>query len=139
MQPQRNEPCECGSGKKYKACCASRPAPRQRIALIALVLFAVAGLWVIAGAIRRVGSDEPAEAAAAGDAGPAPPGKVWSAEHGHWHDAPAPGPAPDGEAPPGKVWSAEHGHWHDAPAPVEAAPVAGESLPEEAVSRVEEP
>ena len=20
---------------------------------------------------------------------------------------------PPGEAPPGKVWSAEHGHWHD--------------------------
>ncbi len=22
-------------------------------------------------------------------------------------------PPPPGEAPPGKVWSAEHGHWHD--------------------------
>ena len=21
--------------------------------------------------------------------------------------------APDGDPPPGKVWSAEHGHWHD--------------------------
>lgn len=71
-----------------------------------------------------------------------PPGKVWSAEHGHFHDAePAggvsgvrilgqsvdphsgvataptlkPGPQPPGPVPPGKVWSAEHGHWHDAP------------------------
>ena len=26
-----------------------------------------------------------------------------------------PAPQPPGEAPPGKVWSAEHGHWHDAP------------------------
>ncbi|GAA5036367.1 hypothetical protein GCM10011506_30680 [Marivirga lumbricoides] len=22
-------------------------------------------------------------------------------------------PQPAGETPPGKVWSAEHGHWHD--------------------------
>ena len=63
--------------------------------------------------------------------GPAPAGKVWSPEHGHWHDAPGtipstapnafPGqtaqstPQPPGPAPEGKVWSAEHGHWHDAP------------------------
>lgn len=63
--------------------------------------------------------------------GPAPAGKVWSAEHGHWHNAPGPGPVtgtnqqtaqqgqlipqPPGPAPAGKVWSAEHGHWHDAP------------------------
>jgi hypothetical protein len=62
--------------------------------------------------------------------GPAPAGKVWSAEHGHWHDAPVTGqvtpgvqpaqpgqltPQPPGPAPAGKVWSAEHGHWHDAP------------------------
>ncbi len=26
-----------------------------------------------------------------------------------------PAPQPPGEAPPGKVWSVEHGHWHDAP------------------------
>jgi hypothetical protein len=28
-----------------------------------------------------------------------------------------PAPQPPGEAPPGKVWSVEHGHWHDAPVP----------------------
>jgi hypothetical protein len=74
--------------------------------------------------------------------GPAPAGKVWSVEHGHWHDAAPPSspiqvspiqtsagtltpsvtpnppkkvPQPDGPVPPGKVWSEEHGHWHDAP------------------------
>jgi hypothetical protein len=26
-----------------------------------------------------------------------------------------PGPQPPGVVPPGKVWSAEHGHWHDIP------------------------
>lgn len=68
-------------------------------------------------------------------AGDAPPGQVWSAEHGHWHDAATgqavqptsptatptstPGqltPPPPGDVPEGKVWNAEHGHWHDAPA-----------------------
>ena len=55
--------------------------------------------------------------------GEAPLGMVWSAEHGHWHDAKNPHDAfsvkswdqlqRQGEAPPGKVWSSEHGHWHD--------------------------
>jgi hypothetical protein len=71
--------------------------------------------------------------------GPVPPGKVWSPEHGHWHDIPgappppamigptdttpappgSPGnpvsytPQPPGPVPEGKVWSPEHGHWHD--------------------------
>jgi hypothetical protein len=27
-----------------------------------------------------------------------------------------PAPQPPGEVPPGKVWSVEHGHWHDIPA-----------------------
>ena len=58
--------------------------------------------------------------------GEAPPGKVWSAEHGHWHNAKNPHDAfiadkeksrdqlqRQGGTPPGKVWSPEHGHWHD--------------------------
>lgn len=54
--------------------------------------------------------------------GPAPPGKVWSAEHGHWHDQKSPPQAAPGPTPPGKVWSAEHGHWHDQKPPSQAAP-----------------
>lgn len=70
--------------------------------------------------------------------GPVPAGKIWSPEHGHWHDkvdtasnvkfettqipaasataaaAPANIPQPNVPTPPGKVWSPEHGHWHDA-------------------------
>src|SRR5688572_23544542 len=34
-----------------------------------------------------------------------------------------PAPQPPGEAPPGKVWSVEHGHWHDAPAGAPPMPV----------------
>lgn len=63
--------------------------------------------------------------------GPAPEGKVWSPDHGHWHDIPKPAnnsiasatvnpesglyDPPPGPAPDGKVWSPEHGHWHNAP------------------------
>ena len=47
-----------------------------------------------------------------------PPGKVWSEEHGHWHDVgPGASTQPPGLPPPGKVWSEEHGHWHDAVPP----------------------
>lgn len=27
-EPGRNDPCPCGSGKKYKKCCAIKPASR---------------------------------------------------------------------------------------------------------------
>jgi hypothetical protein len=85
---------------------------------------------------------------------PAPAGKVWSEEHGHYHDAPvgaqtnagpngaatatSPLPAgganqPQGEAPPGKVWSAEHGHYHDAPAGATPGAVPGNPAANSAV------
>jgi hypothetical protein len=45
----RNDPCSCGSGKKYKHCCASKGerlsvATRVWFALIALIL--LAGAWI---------------------------------------------------------------------------------------------
>ena len=63
--------------------------------------------------------------------GDPPPGKVWSQEHGHWHDAPVSKsltpkilgknevnkitvPKQDKSNPPeGKVWNEEHDHFHD--------------------------
>ena len=33
-----------------------------------------------------------------------------------------PASQPPGEVPPGKVWSVEHGHWHDAPGALTPAP-----------------
>ncbi len=136
----RNEPCPCGSGKKYKACCARRRTRSQWLALGSVTLFALVAAWVVAGVLKRAAETDLAAPngkvwseehqhwhdvapaiAEEGPVGPAPPGKVWSAEHGHWHDVPSPGlPRPAGPAPPGKVWSEEHGHWHDAAGP--AAP-----------------
>lgn len=139
----RNEPCPCGSKLKYKNCCAGksqRGVSKGLIALLAVIAI-IAAVGVI-GAITGRNKESAIPAATGGVAtspgkpqpGPAPPGKVWSVEHGHWHDAGAPAgnapspvqitqskapvkmvPQPAGQAPPGKVWSPEHGHWHDAP------------------------
>jgi hypothetical protein len=145
---RRNELCPCGSGLKYKACCERKVVPPRRSPAL-LVIGALAALAVI-GAIGKAvfdristtASSKTNAAETAGSSGlaplpgvgnvggrtpqppgPVPAGKVWSPEHGHWHDAPGVAPLstgagtaqPPGPAPKGKVWSAEHGHWHDAP------------------------
>jgi hypothetical protein len=155
MKTSRNSPCTCGSGKKYKHCCGLKEVKRSRILAVVGVVIVIGLVLVGAIFVSRDSTQQPAAAGAAVDPaavgspqpagvpgtpqppGPAPAGKVWSVEHGHWHDAPgAPGaagatapagapqpgslppgsPQPPGPAPAGKVWSAEHGHWHDAPA-----------------------
>jgi hypothetical protein len=134
-KPGRNEPCHCGSGEKYKNCHGASSSVSNRSLLIGGGIVAVVlAMWFGKGIIGGSGDESP---------GNAPPGKVWSPEHGHFHDAaqpvsvqtetaPLPGtglpdslgqssgipglagtPQPPGEAPPGKIWSAEHGHWHE--------------------------
>lgn len=147
MRVGRNELCPCGSGQKFKNCCEGKARGAMPKGLIALFVVLAA---VAAFALVPRGNDDSSSAslpAATAPAtrpgpqpGPAPPGKVWSAEHGHWHDANATPPVnpiqvqqrssapitptvgntpqPAGPVPPGKVWSPEHGHWHDvAPQP----------------------
>ena len=109
----RNELCPCGSGKKMKACHPGGVAPVAKNRKILLIGLGVAAVAVIGAATMRgdtaaplrtnptrpmnspvrntsVPPTQPAGAAKPGTAqpGPAPPGKVWSVEHGHWHDAP---------------------------------------------------
>jgi hypothetical protein len=131
----RNSPCPCGSGKKYKNC-HGKSAGGGRSSAIQWIFLLVGGMAVAAivfyseqfpdtsSRARRNYTPQP---------GSAPPGKVWSPEHGHWHDVPGaatqsnnasqraqpPVPQPPGPPPPGKVWSPEHGHWHDAPSPAQ--------------------
>ena len=120
---RRNEPCSCGSGKKFKRCCGDGQEAGQdtagRFFQLAAVLaggMLVVGLVVSARALFFSGEDEAR--------------RVWSAEHGHWHTV---GGAEGGEhasqeGGPGKVWSEEHGHFHDVGAPISAEapkPVAG--------------
>ena len=156
----RNDPCPCGSGEKHKNCCGKSPSilnagQKKVIGISALVIAGiVAAIMIFAGnepasspafspSAAPIGtpsgtqSGTPAAGGVSRPSGPAPAGKVWSYEHGHWHDAPAGAgstqptgqplgqpntgtatftPQPPGDAPPGKVWSTQHGHWHDAPA-----------------------
>jgi hypothetical protein len=78
MAPNRNEPCPCGSGDKYKACCTRKRTPSHWLAIISIVLFGALAAWAVADVVPRASQAE----------SQAPPGKVWSEEHGHWHDAP---------------------------------------------------
>ena len=75
----RNDPCPCGSGKKYKNCHGSEEKKASKtnyivIGGIVLILILAFALYQF----RDTGTPQPGEA---------PPGKIWSEEHGHWHDA----------------------------------------------------
>ena len=70
--PGRNEACPCGSGKKFKQCCALKQKKLPTWLIVTLIAGTV--LLAIIVAMSDVGSD-------------ATPGRVWSAEHGHYHDA----------------------------------------------------
>lgn len=164
----RNELCHCGSGQKYKRCCAGTDAKKAQFPVGLTVLIAgiviVAAIGFAPGILDRdaepstsasmapiatvpttaapsttaapaVAAANPMQPGAAQPAGEAPAGKVWSVEHGHWHDAPAANPAiqiqseplpgglvaTSGDRPqrgtppePGATWSEEHAHWHRA-------------------------
>ena len=131
---KRNEPCDCGSGKKYKVCHGKLENGLNQQWIIVSVICAIFFLFffIVSDSNTSTTTDlAPLPSRPVGDmgnqqpTGEAPPGKVWSPEHGHWHDinsntSSSSLPAnnnlkqqPAGEAPPGKVWSPEHGHWHD--------------------------
>jgi hypothetical protein len=70
-QVGRNDPCPCGSGRKFKTCCATkRSSPFPSIVVLAVV---AAILTAIAASVWSWRN------------GPQT-GRVWSAEHGHYHD-----------------------------------------------------
>lgn len=124
MVIERNAPCPCGSGLKYKRCCERKQRTGVSPTAMALLLIVVLGsAAAIMGYLRA-----PDNVSA--------PQRVWSSEHGHWHDVGAggeeqgtPGPQPPGAVPAGKVWSAEHGHWHDASPASPGVPIPMVPLP----------
>jgi len=123
----RNDPCPCGSGLKYKHCCgqdgsqASSSGTRNRVVLVILLGLGVVGAIAAFRAVTAPPSPnewaspgvpapnagvqvDPSSGLYSQPPGPAPPGKVWSGEHGHWHDASGtaapilPGPEPSSSA-----------------------------------------
>ena len=77
MKIGRNEPCPCGSGKKYKNCCLAKKSSTplaQKLQVTVFILLIIFGLIAFITAIR---SYEPSSSAGGG--------QVWSEEHQHWH------------------------------------------------------
>jgi hypothetical protein len=70
-RPGRNAPCPCGSGKKFKQCCASKKDRSSKALIAVLIAVAVLAVIVIVSNTRRSPNS----------------GMVWSPEHGHYHDA----------------------------------------------------
>lgn len=72
----RNEPCPCGSGKKYKHCCVQKKGQLTQRSRLFVGLLIVAAVVAVALAFRSLdgGSDNTC-----------PPGQVWSSAHGHCH------------------------------------------------------
>jgi hypothetical protein len=105
MKVGRNDPCPCGSGERYKNCHMGKDGTMSNRSNLTLLLVGGAvAIALVAGAVlmkgpRTTPSATGSPMATGGGAvgggpgtpqppGPAPAGKVWSPEHGHWHDAP---------------------------------------------------
>jgi len=79
MKINRNAPCPCGSGRKYKHCCLKKKeamSPRAKLiavlagmAVIGIVIF---GVVSVIHATRNL-DEQPLVR------------RVWSEEHQHWH------------------------------------------------------
>lgn len=100
-EARRNEPCPCGSGKKYKNCCGSATALARQNRTKANLFIGVLILGVVLAFSASYFSAKSDDSRSTG-----------SATETNSADGP-PFPHPPGDPPPGKVWSAEHGHWHD--------------------------
>ncbi len=82
----RNEPCHCGSGKKYKNCHQPIEAVEAKKGMKNknILIGGLVALFFTILAMVLYLNNQPSNAAPPGEA---PAGKVWSPEHGHWHDA----------------------------------------------------
>ena len=74
----RNDPCPCGSGEKYKRCCAGKATRKQTVFTRGLIALIVVLLALAAYGIMT--------SARSGGSATRLPGRVWSPEHGHYHD-----------------------------------------------------
>jgi hypothetical protein len=113
----RNDPCHCGSGKKFKVCHGRAAKSFNQQWVIAGIIGGIFLLFFFMDSgtsTTTLNTSIPTSVIPRVNAGSA------------WHNIPTnpasavPGvspnlsqPQPPGETPPGKVWSPDHGHWHD--------------------------
>jgi preprotein translocase subunit SecA len=74
-KPGRNEPCPCGSGKKFKNCHEGKTAQNRSSKVLMIVVGAAMLAAVAAGVASFTG-----ERTRSGV-------RVWDPVHGHYHDA----------------------------------------------------
>jgi hypothetical protein len=135
---KRNKLCSCGSGIKHKLCHGKKLSSSSSpillggfIALSVLVWFLIfeRNTNSVDTGITSYKPLKTNERDFLDSKKPTirPEGKIWSAEHNHWHDDPnykkpkrqdqkensSKILAPEGIPPEGKVWSPEHNHWHN--------------------------
>lgn len=74
--PKRNDPCHCGSGKKYKNCCLEKDSSKfsSKLGVIGLVIVVIIGVWFIGTALSGGDSQQNC-----------PAGTSWSQSHQHCH------------------------------------------------------
>lgn len=74
-QPRRNDPCHCGSGRKYKNCCMEKDnsSIMSKAGIIGLIIVVLFGLWALSSSLS--GENNP----------DCPPGQTWSEAHQHCH------------------------------------------------------
>ena len=137
MKIRRNDPCHCGSNKKFKHCHQKTNIKQNNQFILLGVVGAIVFIFFITlpdgGNEQKINtsntlSNSLSPVKAAKPSSPAPPGKVWSEAHGHYHDAPkSQSLSPKivktqnknnpsvktGIVPEGKVWDDKHGHYHD--------------------------
>lgn len=123
MRVGRNEACPCGSGNKYKSCCAGKASQKHSKGLVTLVgvigvIAAVGLIPLLSGRNDKTSAPLPSAAAPL----PAPVASTTNPVQPVASTLGTPAAQPAGTPPPGKVWSTEHGHWHDAPGAAGAAP-----------------
>lgn len=75
-KPERNDPCLCGSGRKYKNCCLedNNSSMISRLKIIGLVVAIILGLLFVGMTLFNVDNSPDC-----------PPGSNWSVAHQHCH------------------------------------------------------
>jgi hypothetical protein len=75
VKPGRNEPCHCGSGRKFKKCCESKTESQRTSRMLIIAVGAALIAAVAAGVVSFTGESRPSSV------------RVWDPAHGHYHDA----------------------------------------------------